>query len=56
VITKEIGILSHLFPGDVVLASRGFNIQETSVAEHCAEAVLPVFTIEKNKLSAKEVL
>ena len=54
-ITKRSDILSHLFPGDVVLASRGFNIGDLG-SEHHAEAVLPAFTIGKKKLSAKEVL
>ena len=50
-ITQECGILDLLFPGDVVLTDRGFNINEL-VGIHQTEAKLPAFTKGVCKRSA----
>ena len=42
-LTEECGLLRRLLPGDVVLADRGFTIQE-SVGMFCAEVKTPPFT------------
>ena len=39
-LTEECGLLRRLLPGDVVLADRGFTIQE-SVGMFCAEVKTP---------------
>jgi hypothetical protein len=49
-ITENCGFLDKLNPGDVVLADRGFDIQE-SVGLLCAEAKIPAFTKGKSQLS-----
>ena len=46
-LTEECGLLRKLLPGDVVLADRGFTIQE-SAGMHCAEVKTPPFTRGKN--------
>jgi len=46
--------LEKLLPGDVVLADRGFTIQE-SVGLYCAEIKLPPFTRGKKQLTKVEV-
>ena len=43
-ITEHCGILKKLLPGDVILADRGFNIEENA-ALYCAEVRIPSFTI-----------
>ncbi|XP_066933572.1 uncharacterized protein [Clytia hemisphaerica] len=53
-LTGNSGLLSRLEPGDVVLADRGFTLQE-SAALYCAEIVIPAFTKGKSQLSMKEV-
>ena len=53
-ITKNSGLLSKLIPGDVVLADRGFTIQE-SIGLYYAEAKLPPFTRGKKQLTKVEV-
>lgn len=53
-ITEECGILSKLLPGDVVLADRGFRIQD-SVSLCFAQVVTPPFMKGKTQLTAKEV-
>ena len=40
--TENSGLLHHLLPGDVVVADRGFNIQEAA-GMYCAEVKLPPF-------------
>ena len=42
-------------PGDVVLADRGFTIQDTVKQLYCAEVKVPAFTKGKKQLSAIEV-
>ncbi|XP_065889366.1 uncharacterized protein [Dysidea avara] len=53
-ITENSGLLSKLLPGDVVLADRGFIIQE-SIGLYCAEVKLPPFTRGKKQLTKVEV-
>ena len=53
-LTDESGLLEHLTPGDVILADRGFDIQE-SVGLFCATVRIPAFTRGKKQLSAVEV-
>ncbi|XP_066930915.1 uncharacterized protein [Clytia hemisphaerica] len=53
-LTENSGLLSRLEPGDVVLADRGFTLQE-SAALYRAEIVIPAFTKGKSQLSMKEV-
>ena len=49
-LTEHCGILNNL-PVDLVLADRGFNIQE-SIGIYCAEVKLPPFTEGKPQLIA----
>ena len=42
-------------PGDVVLADRGFTIQDTVKQLYCAEVKVPAFTKGRKQLSAIEV-
>ena len=49
-ITENCGILKNLLPGDVVLADRGFDIQD-SVACYYAEIKIPDFTKGKKQLA-----
>ena len=53
-ITEHCGILEHLIHGDLVLADRGFTIQD-SVGLYCAEVKVPPFTKGKKQLSRYEV-
>ena len=53
-ITENCGILKNLLPGDVVLADRGFDIQD-SVACYYAEIKIPDFTKGKKQLAPLEV-
>lgn len=53
-ITENCGILEKLNPGDVLLADRGFDIQE-SVGLYCATVKIPAFTKGKMQLSGIEV-
>lgn len=53
-ITEECGILRLLDKGDVVLADRGFLIEE-SVGMCCATLAVPNFTRGKRQLSSSEV-
>ena len=53
-ITMNCGILSKLFPGDVVLADRGFDIAD-SVGLCQAKLSQPAFTRGKDQLTALEV-
>ena len=53
-ITENCGYLYKLQPGDVVLADRGFNVQE-SVAYRGAMLNIPVFTKGKAQLPAVDV-
>ena len=53
-ITEQCGILKNLLPGDVILADRGFNIEENA-ALYCAEVKIPSFTRGKKQLEAFDV-
>ena len=53
-VTNNSGFLNKLLPGDVVLADRGFDIQE-SVGLMCAEVKIPSFTKGRQQLSAIDV-
>ncbi|XP_037546707.1 uncharacterized protein LOC119423395 [Nematolebias whitei] len=53
-ITLDSGFLDKLLPGDIVLADRGFDIQE-HVGMLCAEVKLPAFTKGMCQLDAKNV-
>ena len=52
--TANCGILKNLLPGDIVLADRGFDIEE-SVALYGASLQIPAFTRGKDQLSAEDV-
>ena len=53
-ITETCGILDHLVPGDVILADRGFDIQD-SVGTMSAQVYIPAFTRGKPQLGALDV-
>jgi len=53
-LTQQSGLLNNLLPGDVVLADRGFTIQE-SVSLMGATLHMPAFTKGRDQLSALEV-
>ena len=53
-LTERCGILQHILPGDVVLADRGFDIDEC-VALQGAKLFIPAFTRGKDQLTAKDV-
>ena len=53
-ITEDCGLLNKLLPGDIILADRGFDIQE-SVGLMCAEVKIPAFTRGKRQLSPIEL-
>ena len=42
-LTESCGFLQNLLPGDLVLADRGFTVQD-SVGVYCAEVKVPAFT------------
>lgn len=53
-LTEESGLMELLTPGDVILADRGFDINE-SVGLYLATIRIPAFTRGKKQLSAIEV-
>ena len=53
-ITENCGVLQKLLPGDIVLADRGFTVQEAA-GLYCAEVCIPPFTKGKMQLSKVEV-
>ena len=53
-LTENCGLLKHLLPGYLVLADRGFTVQE-SVGLYCAELKIPELTREKAQLEQKSV-
>lgn len=53
-ITEHSGFLDLLLPGDLVLADRGFTIEE-SVGLYCAQVCVPPFTKGKKQLTRYEV-
>ena len=52
-LTQESNFFSLLEPGDVVLADRGFNIEDLAV--HGARLVIPTFTRGKKQLTQRGV-
>ena len=54
-LTQNCGLLQNLLPGDLVLADRGFTVQE-SVGMYYAEVKIPPFTRGKKQLSKFENL
>jgi len=53
-LTEECGLLKKLLPGDMILADRGFTIQD-SAGLYCAEVHIPPFTKGKSQLSKIEI-
>lgn len=53
-ITEHCSLLSHLVPGDTVLADRGFDISD-SVGSYCSTLKLPAFTRGKTQLLGIDV-
>ncbi|XP_065890039.1 uncharacterized protein [Dysidea avara] len=53
-ITENCGILDKLLPGDLILADRGFTIQD-SIGLYCAEVKTPSFTRGKKQLSRHDI-
>ena len=53
-ITENCGLLRNLLPGDLILADRGFTIEQI-VGLYCAEVKIPPFTKGKKQLSKLEV-
>ena len=53
-LTDNCGILKKLLPGDLVMADRGFTIQE-SLMFHRAELAIPAFTRGKDQLDPVDV-
>lgn len=53
-LTENSGFLSHLLPGDMVMADRGFTVTE-SVGLHHAKLVIPAFTKGKSQLDPVDV-
>ena len=53
-LTESCGMLKKLFPGDIILADRGFDITK-SVGMMQARLHIPAFTKSKDQLSAAEV-
>jgi len=53
-LTEYSGLLKNLLPGDVILADRGFMIQD-SAGMYCAEVKIPAFTRGKKQLRKMEV-
>ena len=53
-LTEHCGLLQNLLPGDIILADRGFTIQDKA-GMFCAEVKIPPFTRGKKQLSKLEV-
>ena len=53
-ITENSGLLRNLLPGDLILADRGFTIEQI-LGLYCAEVKIPSFTKGKKQLSKLEV-
>ena len=53
-ITANSGFLDNLLPGDLILADRGFRIQD-QVGLYCARVEIPAFTQGKKQLGAVEL-
>ena len=50
-LTENCDFLNNLVPGDIVMAGRGFAIEE-SVALYCAKVKIPSFTKGKRELTS----
>jgi hypothetical protein len=53
-LTRSSGFLEKLLPGDLVMADRGFRLQDDFAFRQC-KLVVPAFTRGKKQLSAKDV-
>ena len=53
-LTENCRLLGNMLPGDLILADRGFTIQE-SAGMYCAQVKIPPFTKGKRHLSQLEV-
>ena len=53
-LTENCGFLDKILPGDVILADRGFTVQE-SIGLQMAELKIPAFTKGKSQLSALDI-
>ena len=53
-LTEQCSLLTHLVPGDLVLADSGFDISD-SVGAYCSTLKIPAFTKGKKQLSSIEV-
>ena len=53
-LTQNSNLLTHLIPGDTIIADRGFDIKE-STAMYCARVTVPAFTKGKKQLTGIEV-
>ena len=53
-VTENSGFLEHLRPGDIVLADRGFDIDDC-VGLMCAEVKYPKFTRGKVQMCARDI-
>ena len=53
-IVENCGYLTHLFPDDIVLADRGFDIAD-SIAYRGARLEIPAFTRERDQLVPGDV-
>ena len=53
-LTEHCSLLTHLVPGDLVLADRGFDMSD-SVGAFCSTLKIPAFMKGKKQLSSNEV-
>ena len=53
-VTENCGFLDNLLPGDIVLADRGFDIDEM-VGMMCAEVKIPSFTRGRSQMCARDI-
>ena len=53
-VTANCGFLDNLLPGDIVLADRGFDIDEM-VGMMCAEVKIPSFTRGRSQMCARDI-
>ncbi len=54
--SENCGLLENILPGDLILADRGFTIQESArMYMYYAQVKIPPFTKGKRKLSQLEV-
>ena len=53
-LTENCDFHNNLVPGDIVMADRGFDIEE-SVASYCAKVKIPSFTKGKRQLTSLDV-